>query len=48
MKAGLIFAHEQPKSVESIAKERQDVKSGLERLDPNKLPKRIQPYKEAA
>ncbi len=42
VKNGLVFAHEQPASVEDMAKERVLQKSGLERLDPKNLPKRIQ------
>jgi hypothetical protein len=39
---GLIFAHEKPVNAEAEAKDKKTVKSGLERLDPAKLPKGIQ------
>lgn len=37
----LIFAHEKPVNAEAESKEKRDVRSGLERLDPKKLPKGI-------
>jgi hypothetical protein len=42
VKNNLIFAHEQAASTEDMATERKDVRSNLERLDPDKLPKGIQ------
>lgn len=39
---GLIFAHEKENSARSQAKDGAEIKSGLERLDPNKLPKGVQ------
>lgn len=38
VKNGLIFAHSDMASIESEGKEKVECKSGLERLDPNKLP----------
>lgn len=35
---GLIFAHGETRSVEAQAREKEGVRSGLERLDPNNLP----------
>lgn len=43
VKEGLIFANDKENSVRAEAKEKKDVRSGLERLDPNKLPKGIKP-----
>jgi hypothetical protein len=42
VKNGLIFAHEKPANTEAEAKDKKSVRSGLERLDPNKLPRGIQ------
>lgn len=42
VKNGLIFAHEKPVNAEAEAKDKKTLRSGLERLDPNKLPKGIQ------
>jgi hypothetical protein len=42
VKNGLIFAHEKSVNVEAEAKEKKDKRCGLERLDPNKLPRGIQ------
>lgn len=39
---GLIFAHEKADVVNAQAEEKKAVRSNLERLDPNKLPKGIQ------
>ena len=38
VKNGLIFAHSDQASVEAEGREKEACKSGLERLDPNKLP----------
>jgi hypothetical protein len=43
VKNRLIFAHEKSDVVERRAKDNEDAKSGLERIDRNKLPKGIQP-----
>lgn len=42
LKFGHIFAHGEEKSVRAEATEKKDVKTGLERLDPRKLPKKIE------
>lgn len=42
VKNKLIFAHEGLKNAEAEAKEKDGVRSGLERLDPKKLPKGLQ------
>jgi len=42
VKNGLIFAHAKTENTQAEAKEKKDVKSNLERLDPEKLPKSIQ------
>ena len=42
VKNGLIFAHEKSVNTEAEAKDKKTLRSGLERLDPNKLPKGIQ------
>jgi hypothetical protein len=42
VKNGLIFAHEKPVNTEAEAKDKKSLRSGLERLDPAKLPKGIQ------
>jgi hypothetical protein len=39
---GLVFAHDEHRSVEAEAREKKDVRSGMERLDPKDLPKTIQ------
>jgi hypothetical protein len=39
---GLIFAHEKTMSLEAEARDKTTLKSGLERLDPNKLPRGIE------
>jgi hypothetical protein len=44
VKNGLIFAHETVDSVNDEAKEKRALRSGLERLDPAKLPKGIQKH----
>ncbi len=38
---GLIFAHENKQRVRDMAKDNKDVKTGLERIDPEKLPKKL-------
>lgn len=42
VKNGLIFAHDSEKSAVSESREKELVRSGFERLDPNKLPKGIE------
>jgi hypothetical protein len=42
VKNGLIFAHENSRNTEAEAAEKKDIRSGLERLDPERLPKGIQ------
>jgi len=39
---GMLFAHQEAASTTSEAKEKEKEKSGLERLDPNNLPKGLQ------
>lgn len=39
---GMLFAHQEAASTTAEAKEKESEKSGLERLDPNKLPKGLQ------
>lgn len=39
---GHIFAHGEERSVRAEATEKKDVKTGMERLDPRKLPKKIE------
>lgn len=39
---GMIFAHESVRSVEAEAREKANLRSGTERLDPKDLPKQIQ------
>lgn len=49
LKKGFIFANSKKKEVLSEAKEKSDLKTGLERIDPNKLPKgtkKIEPGEE--
>ena len=43
---GLIFAHTKSEMVQDQAEDQADVKSGLERLDPAKLPKGLQKFDE--
>lgn len=43
---GLIFSHTQYESTEDEAKDKKDVKSNLERLDPNKLPRGVQRFED--
>lgn len=43
VKQGLIFAHAQPRSVEDMAIERKELKTGLEGLDPEKPAPGIKP-----
>ena len=45
---GLIFAHDSERSTVSEAREKEALRSGFERLDPNKLPKGIEKAKLAA
>lgn len=45
---GLIFAHDSDRSAASEAREKEDVRSGFERLDPNKLPKGMEKAKIGA
>lgn len=45
---GMIFAHEKPNFAEGSANERAALKSGLERLDPEKPPVNIIPGSKAA
>lgn len=42
LKFGHIFAHGEEKSVRAEANEKRDVKTGLERLDTKKLPRKIE------
>ncbi len=42
VKNGLIFAHEKAGGAEAESKDKKSLRSGLERLDPNKLPRGIQ------
>jgi hypothetical protein len=42
VKNGLIFAHEKADSVQDQAKDQRALRSGLERLDPKKLPRGIE------
>lgn len=42
VKKGLIFAHEKESSTIAEAREKVAVRSGLERLDPNKMPKGVE------
>lgn len=44
---GLIFAHEKEASAVAEAREKKSVRSGLERLDPDKLPRGIEKVKTA-
>lgn len=41
VKKGYIFASESRKDLKAEAKEKSDLKTGLERIDPNKLPKGV-------
>lgn len=41
VKNGLVFAHEKDANTLAEIREKKDTRSGLERLDPNKLPKGI-------
>eukprot|EP01037_Dinobryon_pediforme_P023421 gene23421-24867_t len=45
---GLIFASAKPDTTTGWAKERESVRSGLEPIDPTKLPKGIEPASKAA
>lgn len=42
VKNGLLFAHVEHRSVEAEAREKEKVRSGMERLNPEKLPKNIE------
>lgn len=49
VKAGLIYAFEKPAEAEARARARKDTRSGLERMDPAKLPNaRVKTEKQAA